>query len=67
MRESADVAERDGFSAARLLQHLDEGMEPEGWKDTLDGFDRDISRLREIRTEIDHFGNPWPEAAANLL
>jgi chromosomal replication initiation ATPase DnaA len=67
MRESAEVTERDGFSAARLLRYLDEGVEPEGWQGILDGFLRDIARAREIRIEVDQLGNPWPEAAANLL
>jgi len=67
MGESAEVAEREGFSAARLLRHLDEGVEPEGWQGILEGFVRDMARIREIRTEVDQLGNPWPEAAANLL
>lgn len=67
MRASAEAAEREGFSAARLLRHLDEGFEPSGWGEVLAGFERDLARAREIRIEIERYGNPWPEAAANLL
>jgi chromosomal replication initiator protein len=65
-REAVDGAEREGFSSLRLDPYL-KGSEPEGWEEIVQGFRRDVDRLREIEDELDELGNPWPEAAAGVL
>ena len=65
-REAIDMAEREGFSALRLEPYT-KGAEPEGWREVVEGFRRDVERLREIENELDELGNPWPEAAAGVL
>ncbi len=66
MREAADAAEREGFSARRVRQQLG-GGEPKGWQETVDRFRADIKRLREIDAELDRLGNPWTDAAQGVL
>ncbi len=65
-REAVDTAEREGFSSLRLDPYM-KGSEPEGWEEVVQGFRRDVDRLREIEDELDELGNPWPEAAAGVL
>ena len=65
-RETAEAAEREGFSATRI-RVLMEGSEPEGWEATAESFRADLARLREIEADLDRLDNPWPEAAAGVL
>jgi chromosomal replication initiator protein len=65
-RQTAEAAEREGFNAARL-RSLMEGKEPAGWQKTAEKFSADLARLREIETELDRLGNPWPEAAQGVV
>ena len=66
IREAVDVAELEGFSAQRL-KALQGGTEPADWQGIVGGFLGDVQRLRDIENELDHLGNPWPEAAQGLL
>ncbi len=66
MREAVDAAQREGFDARRLVAYQD-GSEPDGWQGIVDAFQADVQRLRDIDDELDVLGNPWPEAAAELL
>ncbi|MFQ5537403.1 MAG: DnaA ATPase domain-containing protein [Gemmatimonadota bacterium] len=65
-REAVDRAEREGYSAARLVAYQ-AGEEPDDWQGILDSFRADVERLRAIEAELDRMGNPWPEAAEGLL
>jgi hypothetical protein len=65
-RTTAEAAELEGFSADRLRGMLDSG-EPEGWPEVVEKFQADLARLREIDSELDRLGNPWPEAAHGVL
>ena len=65
-RETAEAAEREGFSAERILD-LMQGSEPEGWQETAEKFRADLARLRAIEVDLDRLGNPWPEAAEGVL
>jgi chromosomal replication initiator protein len=69
VRETAEAAESAGFSAHRLRRLLEGGggAEAADWRAILRGFRRDVDRLREMSREMDALGDPWPEAAANLL
>lgn len=67
-REVVTAVEAAGYSAHRLRRILDaDGEGPEDWRGVLQAFRADVDRLREMRTELDNLGNPWPEAAATLL
>jgi chromosomal replication initiator protein len=66
MRTTVDVAEREGFSARRLKTYQG-GPEPGGWEGIVERFKADVQRLRDIDKELDRLGNPWPEAAQDLL
>jgi chromosomal replication initiator protein len=70
VREAAEAVEVSGFSAHRLRALLERPRgerEPEGWRTTLDRFHVDVERVRALRRELDDLGNPWPDAAAQLL
>lgn len=66
LREAVDAAEREGFEVKRLVAYQ-EGSEPDGWQGIVDAFKADVQRLRDIDDQLDRLGNPWPEAAAELL
>ena len=66
IREAIDAAEREGFEVKRLAAYAD-GGEPAGWQAIVEGFNSDVQRLRDIDDQLDVLGNPWPEAAAELL
>jgi chromosomal replication initiation ATPase DnaA len=66
VREGADAAEREGFSARRLRGYVS-GTEPEGWEAIVEQFNADVKRLREVDRELDRLGNPWPDAAQGVL
>lgn len=67
LRECAETAEREGYSAGRLrkVEHLE--SEPEGWEELLASFRADLDRLRWIEEELDRLNNPWPELADDLI
>ena len=65
-RQTAEAAEREGFSAASI-RALMEGKEPEDWQAAADRFRADLAQLRQIESELDRLGNPWPEAAQGVL
>jgi len=67
LEASAEAAEAEGVQARRLRRLLEQPREPEGWEAALSDFEAALDRIREIRRELDSLGNPWPEAAANLL
>jgi chromosomal replication initiation ATPase DnaA len=65
-REAVDAAEREGYLTDRISGYL-KGGEPEEWDGIVGKFLQDIQRLREIDSELDRLGNPWPDAAEGLL
>lgn len=67
LREAADEAEAEGYSAARLKSLLATGVEPEDWQARLDSFRRDVARIGEIAAELRKLKNPWAEAATSLV
>jgi chromosomal replication initiation ATPase DnaA len=67
IRETAEVFEQDGYSASRLRRLLESDQEPPNVQQMLDDYRSDIARLRQISTELDRVGNPWPEAAVGVL
>lgn len=66
LRETIESAEREGFSAQRL-KLLQRGSDLPGWEEIVRRFKSDVERLRDIDYELDHLGNPWPEAAHGVL
>lgn len=67
LREAAEEIEAEGFKGDFLRGHLDDAAPPPDPEGLLDEFLRIVQRLREIRTELDAAGNPWPEAAFGVL
>ncbi|HZD06108.1 MAG TPA: DnaA/Hda family protein, partial [Longimicrobiales bacterium] len=67
LREQAEAAEREGFSAERLRRVEPSASEPEGWDELLASFQVDLNRLRWIEEELDRLKNPWPELAEDLI
>ena len=66
LRDDAESAEREGFSAERLRKLL-VGAEPPEWEASAERFRTDVQRLRTIDSELDRLENPWPEAALDVL
>ncbi len=69
LRGIAARAESWGFLGTRL-QRIADAEEPPGLEELnsiVQSFKRDIQRLRDVRSELDRVGNPWPEAATALL
>lgn len=65
-REAVETVEREGYVAKRISGYLG-GDEPEGWDGIVSQFLSEIQRLRDIDSELDRLGNPWPDAAEGLL
>lgn len=65
--QAAGAAEREGFIASRLRVLLERHEAPSDWEEVLRTFKVDLARLREIESELDRLGNPWPEAAQALI
>ncbi len=65
-REAVEAVEREGYVAKRISGYLS-GEEPEGWAGIVSQFLSEIQRLRDIDSELDRLGNPWPDAAEGLL
>lgn len=66
-RETAEAAEREGFTAKRLRTALDAGVEPASWQGRIEAFRNDVARLRRIDDELVRLRNPWPEAASSVI
>ena len=62
-----DSASADSISPTRILYLLEASDPPEGWHAALQHFEKQLSRVREVRRELERLGNPWPETAAVLL
>jgi chromosomal replication initiation ATPase DnaA len=67
LREAVEEIEAEGFKGDILRRHIDDETSPPDPEGILAGFQRIVQRLREIRTELDAAGNPWPEAAFGVL
>jgi hypothetical protein len=67
LREAVEEIEVEGFKGDILRRHIDGDASPPDPKGIINEFRRVIQRLREIRTELDDAGNPWPEAAFGVL
>ena len=67
LREAADAAEREGFSARRLRKPLEREEPPAEWEKLLEDFKAQLARLRRIESELEDLDNPWPEAAQGVV
>lgn len=67
LRETAEAAEAENFKTDRLRELVLGGSPPPDLALVVANFKGTIRRLGEIRKELDEVGNPWPEAAHNLL
>ncbi len=67
LREAAETAEAEGFSAARLRRILEGDLEPTDPDAVIAEFESVLETLRQIRSDLDVVGNPWPEAARGVL
>jgi chromosomal replication initiation ATPase DnaA len=67
VRQSAGAAEFEGFEAKRLHALLERIEAPTDWEKVLSDFWADTTRLREIASELERLGNPWPDAARSLI
>lgn len=67
IRRAMAQAETEGFSAQRLGRILQSQKPPEDPEAVVRQFRQELSRLKEVRSELDRIGNPWPEAAVELL
>jgi chromosomal replication initiation ATPase DnaA len=67
LREVAEGVESEGFKGARLRRFLEKENPPGSVDGIIEGFLRTVQRLKEVRTELDAVGNPWPEAAHGVL
>ncbi|MEZ4414998.1 MAG: DnaA/Hda family protein [Gemmatimonadota bacterium] len=67
IREAAEAAEAEGFSASRLRRVLDGDLEPADPDRIVNEYHAVLDELRTIQSELDMVGNPWPEAARGVL
>ena len=67
LRETAESAEAEGFSAARLRRVIDAETEPSNVDQIVGNFTAILDELRQIKADLDMVGNPWPEAARGVL
>jgi hypothetical protein len=67
LRETAEIFEKDGFSATRLRRILESDTLPADPQEVADQFRRDVARLRQVEKSLATAGNPWPEAAVCVL
>jgi hypothetical protein len=63
LRQAVEAAEREGFVARRVRALLERPTAPPEWEKLLASFKAELARLREIESELDRLGNPWPDAA----
>ncbi len=67
LKQAMSQAEAQGFSAARLGRILQSAEPPKDPEEVVDNFRDELMRLKAVRSELDRIGNPWPEAAVELL
>ncbi len=67
LRETAEAAEEEGFSAARLRRVLESPNEPANVDQIVGNYTGVLDQLRQIKSDLDMVGNPWPEAARGVL
>ena len=67
LREAAEEAEAEGFATARLRRILDGDSAPGDPSEVVADFQKILEELRQIRSDLDVVGNPWPEAARGVL
>lgn len=67
IRMAAEEAEAEGFAVGRLRRVLEGEMEPSDPQKVVDDFHRVLNELRQVRSDLDVVGNPWPEAARGVL
>jgi len=67
LRQAMSRAEADGFNASRLERLLEAAKGPDEASRAVKIFEDELDRLKEVRAELDRIGNPWPEAAVELL
>ena len=66
-QEAIDAAEREGYSAQRLKAYQAGSEPPEDWEGVIETFKADVQRLRAIDRELDGLGNPWYDAAQDVV
>ncbi|HSM03710.1 MAG TPA: DnaA/Hda family protein [Longimicrobiales bacterium] len=67
VRDVADQAEAEGFTAGKLRGLMRQEAAPPDWEERLAGFQEQIGRLREIDRELKRLRNPWGDVAATLV
>ncbi len=67
VRKTMAEAEAEGFSAARLERLLQGKHSADEVREAAESFRKELERLKKVRAELDRIGNPWPEAAVELL
>lgn len=67
IRQAAEEAEAEGFATGRIRRVLDGDMEPTDPEQIIADFHQVLDELRQIRSDLDVVGNPWPEAARGVL
>lgn len=67
VRSAIGRARAEGFLPDRMERLLHQDEESDDWEAQIRRFSVDLTRIGEIRAELDLLGNPWPEAAATLL
>ena len=66
LKQTAGAAEFEGFIAKRLRDLAEQADPPEDLEKVLADFAADVARLRELDSEVEALGNPWPDAAKSL-
>ena len=67
LREVAEEVEKEGFKGDRLRRLMEKESPPGGVDGIIEDFLRIVQRLKEVKTQLDGVGNPWPEAAHGVL
>lgn len=67
LRELAEEMEEEGFKTDTLRRLIDLDARPRDLDGSMDDYRNTVERLKEIRTDLDAAGNPWPEAAHGVL
>ncbi len=67
LEAAVSEAEAEGFNASRLAKVLKGSSAPESPEEIVATFQAELARLKDVRAELDRIGNPWPEAAGELL
>lgn len=67
IRETAELAEKDGFEVVRIRSLLEGDAPPDDLTEIVEFFKETVGRLGAIKVDLDAVGNPWPEAARGVL